>query len=474
MRPPASSCGISSACAALFSLSILLLGSPGAGAQAPAQMPAGQVPTAGLKPFSLAPRITLDVGPKAHSVVMDDLDGDGKPDLVVAVESAGVAVFKGHGDGHFDAPVYWPAGTTPNFAATADFNHDGKRDIVTADQDSKTISVLLGNGDGTFKPKVSWPACNGDHEVAVADFNRDGNDDVAVACHGKPYFTSVFFGNGDGTFKPRLDIHPGGEPGALVVGDYNGDGIPDLAYANRADSTVAILLSNGDGTFRDPLTFATADGPHSIRTGDLNGDGILDLVTADDRANKVTVLMGTGDGHFVRRQDLPANFRPKSVAVADVNGDGRPDIVITNTTYPQCCSFEGSTISVFLNLGNERFAPRQDFEAGGNPFSLLVRDINNDGKADILTADFIDAGPVQTRYLKLQHQFGLSPRTFHLFWLAIAVLCGLLTVSLGWKRARMASILGGAVVTAIVAGAVWETSRLRTEGPSHITILLGR
>jgi len=471
---PASSCRISSVCATSFAVSLLLLGSPGAGAQAPAQMPAGQVPTESLKPFSLAPRITLDVGPKAHSVIMDDLDGDGKPDLVVAVESAGVAVFKGHGDGHFDAPVYWPAGTTPNFAATADFNHDGKRDIVTADQDSKTISLLLGNGDGTFKPKVSWPACNGDHEVAVADFNRDGNDDVAVACHGKPYFTSVFFGNGDGTFKPRLDIHPGGEPGALVVGDYNGDGIPDLAYANRADSTVAILLSNGDGTFRDPLTFATADGPHSIRTGDLNGDGILDLVTADDRANKVTVLMGTGDGHFVRRQDLPANFRPKSVAVADVNGDGRPDIVITNTTYPQCCSYEGSTISVYLNLGNERFAPRQDFEAGGNPFSLLVRDINNDGKADILTANLIDQEPARARYLKLQHQSGLSPRTFHLLCLAIAVLCGLLVASLGWKRARMASILGGAVVTAIVAGAVWETSRLRTEGPSHITILLGR
>lgn len=428
-----------------------------------------------LKPLALAPRVTLDVRPRAHSVVMDDVDGDGKPDLIVAAAGAdSVAVFKGHGDGTFDAPVYWPVGKAPKFAVTADFNHDGKRDIVTADQDSKTISVLLGNGDGTFKPKVSYPACNGDHEVAVADFNRDGNDDVAVACHGKPYFASVFFGNGDGTFKPRLDLHPGGEPAALVVGDFNGDGIPDLAYANRADSTVGILLSNGDGTFKEPLTFATAKAPHAIRAGDLNGDGILDLVTADDRANQITVLFGTGDGRFVRRQDLPANSLPKSVAIADVNGDGRPDIIATNTTYPNCCTYEGSTISVYLNLGQERFAPRQDVEAGGNPFSLLVRDVNGDGKADILTANFIDQLPAQARYLKVMHESGLSPRLFHLLCLGFAVLCGLVVAGVGWSRARMASIVGGAVVTAIVAGAFWEISRPRTDSPSHITILFGR
>lgn len=436
---------------------------------------AAQEPAGGRKPLNLAPRVMLDVRPHAHSVALDDLDGDGKADLVVAAAGAdSVAVFKGHGDGSFGNAVYWPTGTAPMFAVTADFNHDGKRDIVTADEASGTISVLLGNGDGTFRPKVSYPACNGDHELAVADFDRDGHEDVAVACHGKPYFASVFFGQGDGTFKPRLDLHPGAEPAALTVGDFNGDGIPDLAFANHADGTIGVLLSNGDGTFKEPLKFDAGKAPHAIRSGDLNGDGVLDLVTADDRGNQVTVLFGTGDGRFTRRQDLPASSLPKSAAIGDVNGDGLPDIIVTNTSYPNCCTYEGSTVSVFLNLGQERFAQRQDVEAGGNPFSLLVRDVNNDGKADILTANVIDQLPMQAHYLKVLHASRLTPRMFRLLCLGIAILCGLLVAAVGWRRANMASLLGGAVVTAIVAGMFWEVSRPRTDSPSHITILFGR
>ncbi len=445
-----------------------------AGNAAIAAMSCAQAPPAPA-PLTLAPRVALEVKPHAHSVIADDLNGDGKIDLIVAAAGAdSVAIFAGHGDGRFDAPTYWPVGAAPKFAVTADFNKDGKRDIVTADQDSKTISVLLGNGDGTFKSKTSYPACNGTHEVAVADFNRDGNDDVAVACHGKPYFASVFFGNGDGTFKPRLDLHPGGEPAALVVGDFNHDGIPDLAYADRNDSTAGVLLSKGDGTFKEPMAFATGKAPHAIRTGDLDGDGNLDLVTADDRGNMVTVLFGTGDGHFEKRVDLPANSLPKSVAVADVNGDGHPDIVITNTTYPNCCTYEGSTISVFLNRGDGSFGPRQDFEAGGDPFSLLVRDLNGDGKADIVTANFIDQVPLQHWYLQTLRGWGVQPRVFKLLFLGFAVLGGLVVVSLGWRRARLASIVGGALVTAIIAGVFVEASRPRTDSPSHISILFGR
>jgi len=427
-------------------------------------------------PFQgFAARTTLAVKRHAHSIVADDVNGDGRLDLIVATaEADSIAVLLGLADGRFAPATYWPVGKAPKFAVTGDFNHDGFRDIVSADQDSNTISVLLGNGDGTFRPRSSYPVCHGAHEVAVADFNRDGNDDVVVACHGKPYFASVLLGKGDGTFGPRLDLTPGAEPAAVTVGDFNGDGIPDLAFANRKDDSVAVLLGNGDGTFKAPLTFATGRAPHAIRSGDLNGDGIPDLATVNDESNSVTVLFGRGDGTFGGRLDMPANSLPKSIAIADVNGDGRPDIIITNTTYPTCCTYEGSTVSVFLNNGDGTFAPRQDFEAGGNPFSLLVRDLDGDGRTDIATANFIDYGDVQHVYLRMLRQIGVAPRLVKLAALGLSLAVGVLVGLTRWRSSRLVALLAATVIAGLLYGAFWNVSRVRTDGESHISILAGR
>ncbi len=420
-------------------------------------------------------RVTLPVGEHAHAVMADDLNGDGHPDLIVAVAGAdSVAVYDGRGDGTFAAPRYFSVGTKPKFVATGDFNHDGHRDLVVADQDSNTISVLLGNGDGTFRPRTAYPSCNGDHELVVADFNHDGNEDVAVACHTAPFATSVFFGNGDGTFKPRIDLHPGAAPGAVTVGDFNGDGIPDLAFANHADDTVAVFLSNGDGSFKEPLIFKTGHSPHSIRAGDLNGDGILDLVTVNDGGRSVTIFEGKGDGQFERRIDLPATWLPKSVAIADLNGDGKPDLVITNTNYPDCCTYEGSLVSVFMNEGNFRFAPRQDYYAGGNPFSLLVRDLNGDGKPDIVTANWTDATVAQHGFNYLMYHVHLSLRALKFLLLGAGALAGAAVLSLFWRSAKWAGLLAAMVVAGTIWGFAWKGSRVSQLGESHVSILFAR
>jgi hypothetical protein len=420
-------------------------------------------------------RVTLPVKENAHNVFADDLHGNGHLDLIVAVAGANsIAIYDGHGDGTFAAPRYLPVGVKPKFVATGDFNHDGRRDIVVAEQDSNTISVLLGNGDGTFQPRQTYPSCNGDHELVVADFNRDGNEDIAVACHAAPYFASVFFGNGDGTFKPRVDLHPGASPGAVTAGDFNRDGIPDLAFANHEDDTVAVFLSNGDGTFNPPLIFKTGHSPHSIRAGDLNGDGILDLVTVNDGGRSATVFAGKGDGQFERRLDLPATWLPKSVAIADLNGDGKPDIVITNTTYPSCCAYEGSLVSVFMNQGDFHFAPRRDYYAGGNPFSLLVRDLNGDGKPDIATANWIDATPVQHAFTYLTYRLKMTPRLLKLALLGFGAFAGVLTFVLLRRSSRAMAVVCSILVAGAIWGFAWSGSRVGLEGASHVTLLFAR
>jgi hypothetical protein len=259
-----------------------------------------------------------------------------------------------------------------------------------------------------------------------------------------------------------------------VVGDFNRDGIPDLVFSDRSGDVVSILLGNGDGTFKPAVTYATAPSPHAIRTIDLNGDGILDLVTANDRSNTISILYGKGDGTFGPHIDLPANSLPKSIGLGDLNGDGRPDIVVTNTTYPTCCTFEGSTISVFMNLGDGKFAPRQDIFVGGNPFSLLVRDLNGDGKADIATANFIDMSPALQWYLKTAHDLGLSGRPGNAVVLALICVIGIVVAGLGWRRYRLPGLLVGLVVLLVLGGGFYKFGKPRLEGDSHITILFGQ
>src|SRR5438132_10876928 len=94
--------------------------------------------------------------------------------------------------------VTLPTGPHPRGVATADFNGDGKRDIVVTSTTQGTVTVFLGNGDGTFQaPKTSSPgAALG--TVAVGDFDGDGKQDLAVVSPSNG--VSVFFGNGNGTF----------------------------------------------------------------------------------------------------------------------------------------------------------------------------------------------------------------------------------------------------------------------------------
>ena len=73
--------------------------------------------------------------------------------------------------------VNQPAGVNPQSVAAADFNRDGKMDLVVADSgsgvsDPGSVAVLLGNGDGTFRSPAKFQAGAGPLALAVADTLR--------------------------------------------------------------------------------------------------------------------------------------------------------------------------------------------------------------------------------------------------------------------------------------------------------------
>jgi hypothetical protein len=287
----------------------------------------------------------------------------------------------------FGPPANYAVGGTPYSVAVADFNHDGKLDLVTANETSNTVSVLLGNGDGTFRPAQSFPLPAGSAPVyvAVGDFNRDGNPDIVVADNGNDSgnSVSVLLGNGDGTFQAPRTYGVGQAPVGIAVADFNGDGRLDLAVANQLTNNVSVLLGNGDGTFRPPVNYPAGSLAREVAAGDLNGDGKIDLVVANQGANTVSVLLGNGDGTFRPGGTFATGPDPTSIALADLRGNGTLDVVTANFT------FGGSTgtVSVLLGNGNGTFQPRQDYTVGANPHNVEVADVDLDGHADIVVTD---------------------------------------------------------------------------------------
>jgi hypothetical protein len=99
-----------------------------------------------------------------------------------------VTVLLGKGDGTFQPPIQYPAGSASTvFAArVSDINGDGRPDIVCINPIEEDIHVLLGNGDGTFQPSKSFPIPGS--AVSVGDLNGDGKPDMVA----RPLLTATF------------------------------------------------------------------------------------------------------------------------------------------------------------------------------------------------------------------------------------------------------------------------------------------
>ena len=205
----------------------------------------------------------VDVVPGvAQGFVLQDLNGDKLLDLAVAksgdyvngrlVKGTRVGLMLGAGDGTFGTCKLFPAGDAPLGLVSADFDRDGRMDLIAFNHNSSAVTFLHGLGNGTFRAPVqqAFAPVTFSTAIATADFNGDGNADLALAATQEfqrfpVVVVAVALGNGDGTFQPLLIFPAPDDVYWLVVGDFNADQRPDIAATAARSDQVAVLINTG-------------------------------------------------------------------------------------------------------------------------------------------------------------------------------------------------------------------------------------
>lgn len=324
------------------------------------------------------PSIT-SFGGTMSGIAAADFNGDGKVDVMgVNYTNSRMMVAFGNGDGTFTAFTSRLAGiaTQPYDLAVGDLDGDGRADFVTANNFSGGVNVVIGNGDGSFKWGVYLPGGNTTHAVDLADLNGDGFTDIFTVNTGSSNI-SVFLGNGNGTFKAASLYTTGTNPEDVAGADLNGDGLIDLVSADRASNTISVLLGNGDGSFKARTTVA-APMPYSVTVADMNRDGRLDLLSGNN--STLAILSGNGDGTFkASSQYSIGGGWGLDLEVVDLNDDGNNDVISSNRF--------NATLSVLMGNGNGTYRAATSFASGNQSFRLATADFDLDGVLDIATAD---------------------------------------------------------------------------------------
>ncbi|MCI0540825.1 MAG: VCBS repeat-containing protein [Verrucomicrobiales bacterium] len=337
---------------------------------------------------AVAPTSFVTFNDYAAGVVFEDLNGDGDPDVALALQGASrVTILLSAGD-KFLPPMEFPTGTGLSVVQAGDVNHDGVLDLVAANQGKFVgsdftggdVSLLLGNGDGTFRAPISIEAGKVPRDIGLGDFNRDGKLDLAVADTPTATERSVLvrLGHGDGTFQPATAIAaPGLE--ALTVADLN----VDVDSYDDIVTNGSILLGRGEGTFAPAVAFPVGYNItlNTVAVGDLNADRKPDVVVGAFDNELVSVFLGNGDGTLRSARHYAVQGQPQQIQIADRDGDGLTDILVSNSTGGGANLFgrgDGSFHGAELHAGVANPSGR------GGASGVAVADFTSDGVPDMV------------------------------------------------------------------------------------------
>ena len=347
-----------------------------------------------------------------HDIALGDLNGDGLIDIVASEKGditddfeAHTCIFINSSENQsfsFEPPIIIDGDGYEGFVQLQDINGDGKLDIVTSKQSSNQLGVYLNvsnNNNVSFANKIIIGNVVATARPAFADLNGDGMIDMVTTSYASSsYSREVFVYSNNSTdgnleFNLEVTILSGGEPADWPT-DYNWSAYSTTLVDIDGDDKLDIVVTNGtcigcspsgvsvirnistdsellfEYEYSDFYQYDSNSLPSRIGISDLNGDGKPDVLTTDWLGGISILVNNSNEGNieFQDQMQIGVGSYPLSVATADLNMDSTPEIVVSNWNV------EGlRVIHNFLPVDEEQ--------------GDLLYDINNDGVVN--DSDFV-------------------------------------------------------------------------------------
>jgi len=269
------------------------------------------------------------------------------------------------------------AGLSPIVLAASDWNLDGIEDVAIMNYNGGTaITVRMGLGNGHFGPDTNYVLSligGSTNDLQVADVDLDGTPDIVGSSSEAEI--SVLRNQGDGTFV--VTNYPTDSYGRIAVADFDGDGAVDIAQTPG----LAINFNDGTGSFDTQVRYSydpSFGGVRAIGAGDFDGDGAVDIAFSRNGSD-LLIQRNLGNRTFAPAVIYPLGTTPGEFAVTDLDNDGFADIASAN--------YGTKSIGIFMNLGDGTLAPEVDYPLrdGSEPNRIKAADFDRDGFQDLMT-----------------------------------------------------------------------------------------
>ncbi len=341
----------------------------------------------GTNGWSTPKRFAIDDGQfVADALVAGDLNGDKRTDLVLLGEN-NIYFLAQNADHTLAEPEKIPFSGSVKSVQVLDIDGDGRDDLLLVNwENTNPFRFRLQNSEGQLGPEVHFtlPAVrsyaaddlDGDHKTEVVTISQNsGRAQVSTFTRKEPEPLSGAFKQGQFQVLP-LNKTTKAHRGILWA-DVNGDGLPDLLVAEPDSGQLTLYLQKTDGSLSAAKSFATLTGVSDVAVSDWDGDGSPEIFLLSSEEHEVGVTKLDKNGRIAFPTILPFPGKPLAMAIGPLQPGAKPTLAVI-------VDQEGKRSLITRTADGKTRTQKLSEDFKSNPSSMTMHDADQDGLADLV------------------------------------------------------------------------------------------